>query len=80
MQKFRRGNLVLIADDLGPSMGHFRAGCKAIVMGSYNDQYGGGNTDSYTVMFMDTGGQCSWYYEHQLTLLDEGGPEAIKNR
>lgn len=35
-------------------------------------------------MFPDTGGESSWYEEHQLTLVDEGGEhlfkEAKKNR
>lgn len=76
-QKFKRGDVVHIASDLGPCMSHFDADKDAIVMGSYRDQYGGSDVDSYTVMFCDTGGECSWYHTHQLTLLRHGGEEEI---
>jgi len=83
-QKFKRGNLVHIAKDLGSMMSHFESDKDAIIVGSYADQYGGSKTDSYTVMFPDTGGESSWYMEPQLTLIDEGGEhlfeEAKKNR
>lgn len=83
-QKFKRGNLVHIAKDLGSMMSHFDNDKDAIIVGSYADQFGGSNTKSYTVMFTDTGGESSWYEEHQLTLIDEGGEhlfkEAKKNR
>ena len=83
-QKFKRGNLVHIAKDLGSMMSHFENDKDVIIVGSYADQYGGSNTKSYTVMFPDTGGESSWYEEHQLTLIDEGGEhlfeEAKKNR
>lgn len=83
-QKFKRGNLVHIAKDLGSMMSHFENDKDVIIVGSYADQYGGSNTKSYTVMFPDTGSQSSWYEEHQLTLIDEDGEhlfeEANKNR
>jgi len=83
-QKFKRGNLVHIAKDLGSMMSHFENDKDVIIVGSYAEQYGGNNTKSYTVMFPDTGEECSWYEEHQLTLIDEGGEhlfeEAKKNR
>lgn len=83
-QKFKRGNLVHIAKDLGSMMSHFENDKDAIIVGSYADEYGGSDTKRYTVMFLDTGGKCSWYIEHQLTLIDEGGEhlfeEANKNR
>jgi len=82
-QKFKRGNLVHIAKDLGSMMSHFENDKDVIIVGSYADQYGGSDTKSYTVMFPDTGGESSWYEEHQLTLVDEGGEhlfeEAKKN-
>jgi len=77
-QKFKRGNLVRIADNLDSSMSHFPCGREAIVEGSYADKYGGSNTGSYTLMFPDTGGQVSWYREDQLTLIDEGGEHLIE--
>jgi hypothetical protein len=76
-QKFKRGDVVHIAADLGSAMSHFPSDEDAIVMGSYRDQCGGNDVDSYTLMFLDTGGECSWYYTNQLTLLHHGGEEAI---
>lgn len=76
-QKFRRGDVVAVAADLGPYMRHFRAGEDAIVMYSYNDMYGGGNVKDYCLMFMD-GSETSWYWEHQLTLLRHGGEGEIR--
>lgn len=68
-QKFHAGDLVRIADDLGPEMEHFTSGCDAIVIGSYADQFDGDNDESYT-LDLEKGGQCSWYYGHQLTLIE----------
>lgn len=69
-QKFKRGDLVRIAKDLGPAMSHFTADCNAIVIGSYKDQYGGGEQEntSYTV-FIEGQGETSWYDESQLTFI-----------
>lgn len=78
-QKFKRGDVVHIAKDLGPSMAHFENDRDAIIMGSYRDQYGGDNNiDDWTVMFCDTGGECSWYHTSQLTFLRHGGEVEIK--
>jgi hypothetical protein len=49
-------------------MSHFRSGCDAIVISSYADEFGGDNTDSYTIR-LEEGGISAWYYEHQLTLI-----------
>ncbi len=77
-QKFKRGDVVHIAKDLGPSMAHFENDREAIIMGSYRDQYGGLNKiDDYTVMFIDTGSSCSWYHTHQLTFIRHGGEDEI---
>lgn len=67
-QKFHKGDLIRVADDLGESMRHFEAGCEAIVVGSYADQFGGQNTKDYTIRLKDQG-EVSWYHEHQLTLI-----------
>lgn len=73
-QKYNKGDLVRIADDLGGGMSHFESGCDAIVMGSYQDQYGGGPSKEghtqYTLLFRN-GGKVSWYYELQLTLIEK---------
>lgn len=68
-QKFQKGDLVHVAKDLGPSMSHFTADVDAIVIGSYNDQYGGGDTSVYT-LHLKGRGQVSWYYDSQLELLE----------
>jgi hypothetical protein len=52
-------------------MSHFQSGCEAIVIGSYADQYGGSNHNSYTLHIKDSG-RCSWYYGQQLTLIERG--------
>lgn len=69
--------MVRIAKDLGSSMSHFEANQDAIVIGSYRDQYGGDDVDSYTVMLCKSGGETSWYHEHQLTLIRHVGDEGI---
>ncbi len=77
MQKFKRGDKVRVADDLGGPMSHFRSGYDAIVKGSYHDQFGHGDHDEYTLMACDTGSESSWYEEHQLTFLEHVGEEGI---
>lgn len=67
-QKFNYGDLVQITDDLGQSMDHFDKGCRAIVIGSYKDQYGGSNITDYTV-HVEGKGQVSWYHESQLIFI-----------
>lgn len=77
-QQFQRGDVVRVADDLGSFMSHFRAGADAVVMGSYADQYGGSDHDSYTLMFCDNGSEVSWYYGAQLTLIRHGEEQDIQ--
>lgn len=78
-QKFKRGDVVHIAKDLGSSMAHFENDRDAIIMGSYRDQYGGENhVDDWTVMFCDTGVECSLYHTSQLTFLRHGGETEIE--
>lgn len=67
-QEFHKGDLVRVAKDLGPTMSHFQSDCDAIVIASYKDQYGGNDTESYTIHIKGYG-QTSWYDEHQLTLI-----------
>lgn len=69
-QKFFRGDLVQIADDLGPSMRHFSKGCKAIVIGTYAELCHDDNeVDSYRVYLIPNRGSSAWYKTHQLTLI-----------
>lgn len=76
-QQFQVGDLVHVAKDLGPSMSHFTADVDAIVIGSYADQYGGTNTDSYT-LHLKGRGQSSWYYGKQLTLIEKNRAELLE--
>lgn len=74
-QKFMRGDRVHIAENLGSYMRHFPSGKDAVVVGSYRDTYprscgpepDGCNT--YTLRVLPEG-DVSWYYEHQLTLIE----------
>ena len=77
MQKFKRYDLVKIAEDLGPSMSHFQSGCEAIVIGSYADEYGGNDTENYTLHIKGRG-EVSWYWEWQLTLIKRNQREILE--
>lgn len=77
MQKFKRGDVVHIAANLGQSMSYFTKDKDVVILGSYADQFGGNNTKSYTVLFPDDGNEVSWYQENQLTFLRYGGEEFI---
>jgi hypothetical protein len=75
-QKFHKGDLVHVAKDLGPYMEHFTNDIDAIVLGSYNDQFGGGDIKSYS-LHLKGKGHSSWYYESQLTLLENNRPDLL---
>jgi hypothetical protein len=77
MQKFKTGDFVRIAKDLGPLMKHFQADCDAIVMYSYNDKYGGGDTKSYC-LYLRGRGTSSWYSEEQLNLIEPNRIDLLK--
>ena len=71
MQKFKKGDLVRVTKDLGPHMSYFPRDCGAIVIGSYADQFGGSDCKNYT-LYLNGIGECSWYDEWQLTLIESG--------
>lgn len=77
-QKFHKGDWVRVAKDLGPMMKHFPADCEAIVLGSYADQYGGDERNSFT-LYLKGHGLCAWYYGSQLTLIESGRVDKLKN-
>lgn len=77
VERFHRGDWVRVAKDLGPSMRHFTADCDAIVIGSYADQYGGKDHDSYT-LHLEGRGQSSWYYGSQLTMIERNRPDKLQ--
>lgn len=76
MQKFNKGDHVMVAKDLGQSMSHFTNDCEAIVIGSYSDQYGGSDSESYTIHIKGKG-RTSWYYGSQLTMIKRGAYELL---
>ena len=68
-QKFHKDDHVQVGD-MPPYMSHFTGNCEAIVIGSYADQYGGGNRERATyTLNLKEGGHVSWYEEDQLTLI-----------
>lgn len=85
-QKFKRGNLVKILtgriswslkegnQEVEPEL----IGRKAIIEGSYADLCGGNDTESYSIIFLDTGGSLAWKDESELELLDEGGEHLLE--
>lgn len=91
-QKFKRGNLVEVlaghkiwnnkdgVQDIAPE----EVGKKAIIGYSYAEMYGGRDVDSYSIVWLDTGGSLAWKNTKELKLIDEGGEhlfeEAKQNR
>jgi len=76
MQKFQRGDLVKIVDKLPEYMSHFISGADAIVMYSYADKYGGTDAPEYCLLIKNKG-QCSWYDEENLILIEKGRTDLI---
>jgi hypothetical protein len=78
-QKFKRGDLVHIAKDLGHSMSHFDNDIDVIILGSYADLCHGDASDiyKYSVLTFNSG-SISWYNESQLTFIEHVGEERIR--
>lgn len=76
-QKFKQYSLVEIAKDLGKSMSHFSSDKEAVVLYTYASKYGGNDTASYSLYIKDQG-ETAWYYESQLTLIEEDGEKYLK--
>ncbi len=78
-QKFMRYDLVQITDEMPRSMSHFRKGCRAVVRGSYTDEYGWGGSSGrkqYSLVLEGPdGGFGAWYEEDQLTLIEPNRPD-----
>lgn len=77
VQKFQKYDHVQISEDLGKEMSNFTSGVEAIVIGSYADKFGGGDIESY-ILYLKGRGEVSWYYEHQLTLIEQHKPDILK--
>jgi len=73
-QKFRIGERVHVAKDLGPTMDHFPSDKDAIVMHTYAQMFGGDDIDDYCPMLSDRNTACCWYHEDQLTSLEPTNP------
>lgn len=80
-QKFKRGNLVkvLVGHQIWNEKGEIidispdDVGKTALIEYSYNDKYGGGNVNDYSIMWTDTGSSVAWRRTNELELIDEGG-------
>lgn len=76
MQRFVRGDHVEAGPH--PNWPDLRDKAKrAIVIGSYKDQFGGSNTKSYTLLF-ENEGKVSWFPEEILTFIEHVGEPRIK--
>ena len=71
VQKYFKGDLVQIGE-MPEYMSHFPANCKAIVLYTYKEQYGGGRREErqYGVYLLPNRGETSWYEEDQLTFIE----------
>jgi len=72
-QKFPIGSRVKIADVLGSMMSHFPSGVEATVLYTYAHAYpsfDSSATNQYALE-VDVCGFCAWFYEHQLTLIED---------
>ena len=70
MQKFKKGDYVHVAKDLGPMMSHFKKDCDAIVMYSYAEKYGGDKEQDHEYCIYVKGeGETSWYHDSNLKLI-----------
>lgn len=80
-QKFKKGDLVHITENMPSYMSHFTSDIDAVVIGSYADQFGGSDVKSYTLLLIKDGkwyNESSWYKEEQLTFIAYKGEEYIK--
>ena len=78
-QKFFMGDHVKIAKDLGISMSHFENDCEAIVIGSCKDIVCGSTDELSYSLYIKDFGECSWYEENQLTLIEENRLDILKS-
>ena len=83
-QKFPKLSFVKIAKDMPPCMDHFDSDFIGIVDGTYSQEYGGNNIDSYSIYKLDNNftvvNRIAWYDEDQLSLIplqDSGFAEEL---
>ena len=73
-QKFIKLTFVKVDDEMPEMMSHFDKGFIGIVDGTYSQLYGGNDINSYGLYKVEDGkivNRISWYYESQLTELEE---------
>ena len=68
-QQFFLGDRVRI-NKLSPMQSHFNQQCEAIVIASYAEQHGSGNTHDFTLFILPNRGESSWYHGEDLTLIE----------
>ncbi len=72
-QKFFKGDLVQVGE-MPPYMSHFAGNCKAVVLYTYAEHYGGAgmHEKQYALHILKRGdaGYSAWYSEDQLTLIE----------
>jgi hypothetical protein len=73
-QKFHMGDLVMVDKAASLWLEHDQ---EAIVIGSYADQYGGASRNTYT-LYIKGSGECSWYDEPYLTLIDHDKTDTLR--
>jgi hypothetical protein len=82
-QKFKRFSIVKVDDEMPEEMSHFEKGFLGIVEGTYNQLYGGGDIQQYSLYQLDRKGKkvintISWYDEEQLTLVETPSIKTVK--
>lgn len=78
-QKYKIGDKVYIQKELPPSMSHFDCDQEAIIIGSYEDQYGHEyvTEPTYGVLRLKSGYYTAWYPEKVLHFIEHVGHEGI---
>lgn len=75
---FKRGDKVRLAKDQGPHRRHFPSDQDAIIIGRYDEMYGGSDTDSYSIILCETGEKCSWYHYDNMVFVCHIGELGIE--
>jgi hypothetical protein len=76
-QKYHQGDLVRIAEDLGPHRAPFESNCDAVVVESYSDRYEGANHQFYK-LYLKGYGEALWYHDSKLTLVEPGRMDLLE--
>ena len=81
-QKFPRGTMVKVDDEMPAIMAHFPCGFYGIVEYSYRQEYGFGPAKSYSLIVLDKNNKpinsIAWYEEYQLLLVSDNIEAGLK--